>query len=772
MNRNAVKTLYPDGSESPYRAVALPMFASLCLTVGALLILMRTWDGERIPHWAMLLASATGYSFAVAAYRLGRRHAAFYLLRLVPWIPAALMPSACVRGMEAWVSSLHMRWNLLHDGSAFIFQANASAVDEKAAAFVGTVLIAQVAQLLVTHRCRALSAGMCIFWIAMGLTVGCFSPVGAALLMAGALAVYVSDISLHLTPSAWRTLGILLALLTLSAFLPDTEMQAVSDLRESAKTELHDVRYGEDTLPDGVISRAGTLHSDERTMLNVTTGQEKTLYLRGYTGGVYEDGAWLPLHGMAYSGDYSGMMKWLRGRGFDPARQPAQYLSLCADNDTESNDVTVEAVWASRDSLYLPGSTSVLSGAKTKQNSRDSTNAARGLFGARRYSASELSGSRPAELTIAEEWVNEPETEAQQTYLESEAVYRSFVYDNYTAVDENLEPTLDRLFWDDYSGENDGIYSAVSRVREVLRDRATYTENPSAAPEGTDPLEWFLMDGGEGNAVQYASAAVEALRAHGIPARYCEGYLLTAADVQKAGGKSIILTGENAHAWCEAYFDGVGWLPVDVTPGFYYDALALQQLVSLPDSVHRTAAMEDTDNSAGEVSGAGENAGGTIQNLMNDAVHTLGVLLGILALLLIVLTVLVLAFEGIIILCRIHVFSSLKRATPENRARWTAWWGEKLLAARGIDASLGWHVDETDAKLAEMIETVNPGEYRRVCHLLEKAIYGGIELKAHEERTVRSLFDRIHFAPTPDFATRMRIHCLFLNYLRHFRPEK
>ena len=66
-------------------------------------------------------------------------------------------------------------------------------------------------------------------------------------------------------------------------------------------------------------------------------------------------------------------------------------------------------------------------GAKAKENSRDSTNKARGLFGARRYGVSELSGSRPAELTVAEEWVNAPETPAQQTYLENEADRKSVV---------------------------------------------------------------------------------------------------------------------------------------------------------------------------------------------------------------------------------------------------------------------------------------------------------------------------------------------------------
>ena len=59
--------------------------------------------------------------------------------------------------------------------------------------------------------------------------------VGAALLLAGTLAVCVSDISLHLTPAAWRTLGILLSLLVLAAFLPDMDMPFVQGLREDAK---------------------------------------------------------------------------------------------------------------------------------------------------------------------------------------------------------------------------------------------------------------------------------------------------------------------------------------------------------------------------------------------------------------------------------------------------------------------------------------------------------------------------------------------------------
>ena len=772
MNEISVKTLYPDGSTSPYRALALPAFASLCLMAGALLVLFRTWDELAVPRWALVLAAAAGYVSASAAHRLSRRHGAFYLLGLVPWIPALLMPAECVRGLAAWVSGLTARWNVLHDGSAQLLNTAPDLVDEKAAAFVGAMLIAQAAHFVVVHRYRVLGAVLGGFWIALGLADGCFSPLGAALMLAGMLALYVSDISLHLTRAAWRTLGILLALLAAAAFLPDTDMQGIRGLRENAQSGVYELRYGADSLPGGVLAQADTLHRDTRGMLSVTEGQEKTLYLRGYIGGMYADGAWKPLPGLIYSEEYAGMMKWLSGRGFDPARQPAAYLALCGDSEAEPNDVTVETLAASREYVYIPGTANELSGARVTENERDSTSRARGVLGARRYTASELSGSRPAELTVAEDWVRAPQTPGQQAYLESEAVYRGFVYDSYTAVSDTLATTLDRLFWEDYDDSNDGIYSAVSRVREVLRDEMTYTETPSAAPEGEDPLTWFLTGGREGNAVQYASAAAMALRAHGIPARYCEGYLLTAAQVQAAEGGAVTLTGANAHAWCEAYFDGVGWLPVDVTPGFYYDALALQQLVAMPDSIRRTAAMEDAGDAAGEVARTDDSGADRADGLLDGTVYPPELLLGILALLLILASLAAAALEGTLLLCRVRAFSGFKRASSEQRARLLAWWGQRILAARGVEATIGWHTEETDAKLAEMIDTVNPGEYRRVCGLLEKAIYGGIALKVYEERAAYSLLDRLYTAPAPDFATRRRLHYLLLAQLGHAKAEK
>ncbi|NSJ73933.1 transglutaminase-like domain-containing protein [Anaerostipes hadrus] len=110
-------------------------------------------------------------------------------------------------------------------------------------------------------------------------------------------------------------------------------------------------------------------------------------------------------------------------------------------------------------------------------------------------------------------------------------------------------------------------------------------------PEGQDPLQWFLTTSRTGNQMLYVSAAVEAFRAHGIPARYVEGYYLGVSKIQDSKNGEVSITGENAHAWVEVYFDGVGWKAVDVTPGYYYNVATLQKMVNTPEQIKKNAAM-------------------------------------------------------------------------------------------------------------------------------------------------------------------------------------
>ena len=77
----------------------------------------------------------------------------------------------------------------------------------------------------------------------------------------------------------------------------------------------------------------------------------------------------------------------------------------------------------------------------------------------------------------------------------------------------------------------------------------------------------------------YASAAVESFRTHVIPARFVEGYYLSDNQIAQSDDGHELLSGEDMHAWAEVYFDGVGWLPVDVTPGYYYDTAELRTVI-------------------------------------------------------------------------------------------------------------------------------------------------------------------------------------------------
>lgn len=191
--------------------------------------------------------------------------------------------------------------------------------------------------------------------------------------------------------------------------------------------------------------------------------------------------------------------EWAQTQGLDPFTQSAAYYRLTGDAP-EANTVEVSVQNASRDAVYAPASMEKVTDGDVHER-RDALLKGRGLFGTRNYTVTEVLGTRPSELMVAESWVSSPQTEEQTAYAEAESVYRSFVYDAYTAADEDLLPVLNRLFGQDYDDENDGVYSALSRIREVLKAQVRYSETAEAAPDNADPIAYFLTDSRKGNAV-------------------------------------------------------------------------------------------------------------------------------------------------------------------------------------------------------------------------------------------------------------------------------
>ena len=98
-----------------------------------------------------------------------------------------------------------------------------------------------------------------------------------------------------------------------------------------------------------------------------------------------------------------------------------------------------------------------------------------------------------------------------------------------------------------------------------------YTRLPET-PRNRDYVNFFLLENHKGYCMHFATAGTILARHLGIPARYCEGYLVDSEVLNSASirdGRYVVnVPNKKAHAWCEFYVDGYGWLPFEMTPGY------------------------------------------------------------------------------------------------------------------------------------------------------------------------------------------------------------
>ncbi len=114
-----------------------------------------------------------------------------------------------------------------------------------------------------------------------------------------------------------------------------------------------------------------------------------------------------------------------------------------------------------------------------------------------------------------------------------------------------------------------------------------YTMAPGATPYNKDVIEYFLDKQKRGYCAHFASAGVMLLREFGVPARYCEGYIITPSNLAENAiavnekyedwyeGKNLLdeegvvnieINDSYAHAWVEIYLEGYGFVPFEMTP--------------------------------------------------------------------------------------------------------------------------------------------------------------------------------------------------------------
>ena len=505
------------------------------------------------------------------------------------------------------------------------------------------------------------------------------------------------------------------------------------------RKKVENIRYGNDTLPEGDFRRAVSLLDGNKDTLEIRMEEPEELYLRGFTGADYTDTGWQTLSAEAYQGDYEGMLRWLEKQDFQPVSQYGSYEKLTdrsQGKSTKSQEIKIKNTGAYRKYVYLPSAVQSWDsfGSHVKKDWNVQSDA---FLGAGSYSFQVGTGIPAADSMVPAAWVENASDEKENTYLAAESVYHSFADDSYLDVDDGLKTFITETFFSGDEKIQDMDFSQItSRIRQVLRLDTTYTKSPDTVPEGEDLIRWFLTDYKKGNAVYYATAAVMAYRTAGYPARYTEGYHLSAdeADALNADGlKEITLTTRNSHAWVEVYVNGAGWMPVEVVPGMYVQTYT-DQRVEGKTSYHIGGVAdnsgfntEDSTEETGTQGNSGSKYDKKHQNLPVSGT---------------VIMILYLVF-AVYLLLELQRMFRLQAAKKKSRSvdYYVSEIG-RLLTMAGVKGDFT-HPDELWQQIEEKFPGTEKDEYDRVLELIRKNRFGGIELKEHEYHTLKCFLERL-----------------------------
>lgn len=364
------------------------------------------------------------------------------------------------------------------------------------------------------------------------------------------------------------------------------DSQLVANAKEEALNGLSMLRYrGQkaNSLPDGNLKQTGSWSASSDTALEVTMDHPASLYLRGFVGSVYDGSSW---ESISQEDAYAekNLFYWLHKDDFYGENQLQNARNLIQDDtlSSEKGTIFINNKNASSKYLYTPYELTDLPKDYIGETAQaDSTLNARGLFGKRTYSFSSLGnlvsnfttlGAKVYQALTSENNAGNSGADALSTYRSQESYYNTFVYQEDTAFPASLK-TLFQTELGDGGNREEGhtdYYTAITRIRSYLEKNMTYSSQTDVFSEDGDFTENFLTTSKIGHSVHFATAATLMFRYYGIPARYVEGYLITPQDVDgKTDGETIEIPGTNGHAWTEIYIDGLGWVPLEMTPSYY-----------------------------------------------------------------------------------------------------------------------------------------------------------------------------------------------------------
>ncbi|MBU5479724.1 DUF3488 and transglutaminase-like domain-containing protein [Blautia sp. MSJ-19] len=434
--------------------------------------------------------------------------------------------------------------------------------------------------------------------------------------------------------------------------------ELVTNAREEFRDKIETFRFQKgkiNTLPEGRLKETGEWTASDETALTVKMEVPDSLYLRGFVGSVYDGDRWKTIS-TEDAWKEKTLFYWLHQDGFYGETQLSEVRNMIQDDTLSSETGTMQITNNHADSryLYTPYEMTELPEGYTGETAlTDSTLASGGLFGNRKYSLQTMGNLVKDFTTLGAESYQMLAEGGQMGYRETESYYNAFVYEQDTVLPDSLTSLFQKELGNGGNREqgHTDYYTAISRIRAYLEKNMTYSTATDPFTDSGDFVTNFLTESKIGHSVHYATAATLMFRYYGIPSRYVEGYLITPEDVRdKTAGDSIEIPGKNGHAWTEIYMDGLGWVPIEMTPEYYGVMEEPDLTLGLEAQGSRTAPLPEVQDHTEELP--------DIQTHWNLKLALAG-LTRFLVLLLLVIDVFCILF--FMIVCGLRVYANFRR---------------------------------------------------------------------------------------------------------------
>ena len=347
----------------------------------------------------------------------------------------------------------------------------------------------------------------------------------------------------------------LFALLLTAAMSPGLRRWGET-VAENCRERVHAMRYEtkHSYLPEGDFRNFKNKNGEGYTALAVTMEAPERLFLRGFVGENFEEQQWKPSEGSVLA-ENRQRLGWLQGEG---AFSQTGFAAAAAGLELESASVTVQNLNGCSAYLYLPYTLKEdsLSLLEKDRLSPDGAKAP-GLQGQRSYTYEIYSGGPEYTASVLDALQSAGEDARQR-----EALWQSYVKETSLGVPESFTELLGPVLADcarPYGGMDQLSYGQAQQAALAVLERC-FGENADVAE--------LPLPQAAGTQYQYSTVAVLTLRSFGIPARYAEGYEITKSMAEEAKGGSIVVDSSCGRAWVEVYQQGMGWMPMEQTPGF------------------------------------------------------------------------------------------------------------------------------------------------------------------------------------------------------------